>query len=267
VRRVDRIWKILTSRSLTPKGKYDLFRILSRRQHKRSGLYPVCLPIGEAFVDGENARVDFQVLAQIFLDEVYANLEFGGSIVVDIGAHKGYFAAYALMSGAKAVLSYEPEAVNFSCLERFAESAKCHGLAIQVSQVAVSDTNGKITLYLSTESWRHSILSGRDLSSKNSLQVRSYTLANILRSAETEFLGHEFILKIDAEGVEGLLLVNTPAEYFSAVKEIIFEYHTFSGCDLQVILDRLRSFGFEYTESVRDADLHHFVRGRGRKLS
>lgn len=109
MRRIDRLWKILTSRSFTLIGKRDLLRVLSARRDKKKGLYPIRLPVGENFADGENAGVDFQVLAQVFLDEVYGELKFQDRIVIDVGAHKGYFAAYALMSGAKAVLSYEPE--------------------------------------------------------------------------------------------------------------------------------------------------------------
>jgi len=258
MRRIDRLWKILTSGSFSLTGKRDLLRVLLSRRDKIKSLFPIRLPAGKAFVDGQNAAADFQVLAQVFLDEVYGKLEFQDRIVIDVGAHKGYFAAYALISGAKAVLSYEPEVVNFSCLARFAGSAKLHGQAIQISQAAVSDTDGEVALYLSPESWAHSILQGQGLSPKNSLRVRSYSLASILRKAEKEFLGRELILKIDAEGVECPLLLNTPAECFAAVKEVVFEYHVFSGCDLRIILDRLQSLGFEYVASIRDADLHHF---------
>ena len=258
MRRIDRLWKILTSESLSLTGKRDLVRILLSRRNKIKSLFPIRLPVGTAFADGENAAVDFQVLAQIFLDGVYGTLAFQDRIVIDVGAHKGYFAAYALMSGAKAVLSYEPEIVNFGCLARFAESAKLHAQTIQISQAAVSDRDGEVALYLSPESWAHSILQGPGLSPENSVRVRSYSLASILRKAEKEFLGQELILKIDAEGVEGPLLINTPAECFAAVKEVVFEYHVFSGCDMRIILDRLQSLGFECITSVKDADVHHF---------
>lgn len=147
--------------------------------------------------------------------------------------------------------------MNFSCLARFAESARLHGLAIQIFQVAVSDTAGELTLYLSPESWSHTTLIGSGHSPNDTLRVHSYSLADILKKAETEFFGQEVILKIDAEGVEGPLLLNTPAGCFAAVKEVVFEYHAFGGYDLRIILDRLRSLGFEYVASVKDADLHH----------
>jgi FkbM family methyltransferase len=267
MRRIDRLWKILTSTSLTLSGKRDLFRVLSARRHKRKALFPIQLPIGQAVADGENCAVDFQVFAQIFLDKVYGKLEFQDRIVIDIGAHKGYFAAYALMSGAKAVLSYEPEEVNFKCLARFAESATFHGLAIQIFQAAVSEVDGEVALYLSPESWSHTILQHRGFSPNTGLRVRSYSLTNILRKTEAEFSGQELILKVDAEGVEGSLLVKTPDEYFASVKEVVFEYHAFGGYDLRTVLERLEYLGFEYVASAKDADLHHVRSSSGASMA
>jgi FkbM family methyltransferase len=257
MRRIDRFWKILTSRSFTPLGKLDLLRVLSARRERKKVLYPIRLPVGENLVDGENAAVDFQVLGQVFLDEVYGELQFRDRIVIDVGAHKGYFAAYALMSGAKAILSYEPERMNFTCLARFAESARLHGMAIQIFHVAVSDSDGEVTLYLSHESWRHTTVLRQGDPPGQTLRVRSCSLARILERVATTFIGQELILKIDAEGVEGQLLLNTPSDCFAPVKEIVFEYHSFAGCELRIILERLQSLGFEYRASVKDSDLHH----------
>ena len=257
VRRIDRFWKILTSGSFTLLGKLDTLRVLSSRGKKKKAFYPIRLPVGELFVDGENAAVDFQVLAQVFLDVAYGELQLQDRIVIDVGAHKGYFAAYALMAGAKAVLSYEPEGTNFTCLARFAESARLHGKAIQVFRAAVSDSDGEVTLHVSRESWRHTTLAGQEHSSGETLRVRSCSLGSILDEVKREVFERELILKIDAEGAECPLLLNTPAKCFAAVKEVMFEHHSFAGCELHLILDRLQSLGFEYMASGREADLHH----------
>jgi hypothetical protein len=49
--------------------------------------------VGELLVDGQNAATDFQVLGQVLLDEFYSEVDLKDRIVLDIGAHKGYFAA------------------------------------------------------------------------------------------------------------------------------------------------------------------------------
>lgn len=244
-----------------------MLRLLSVRREQKKVLYPIHLPIGEIFVDGQNAAVDFQVLGQVFLDEVYGELQLQDRIVIDVGAHKGYFSAYALMTGAKAVYSYEPEGANFSCLSRFAESTWRHRKAIQIFQAAVSDKDGELTLYVSRESWRHTIVPGGEQFPSKTLHVDSCSLANILGKVKAEFVGKELILKIDAEGAECPLLLNTPAECFASVEEVVFEYHRFGDCELHMILERLQFLGFEYVASVREADLHHLRAKSGIALS
>lgn len=258
MRRIDRFWKILTSGSFTLLGKLDTLRVLSLRGEKRNTLYPIRLPVGELFVDGEDAAVDFQVLAQVFLDEVYRELQFQGRVVIDVGAHKGYFAAYALMRGAKCIFSYEPEGKNFTCLTRFAEGAGLLGKAMHVFRAAVSDSDGEVILHVSSESWRHTILPGQERSSGETLPVPSCSLCGILDEMRREIFERELIVKIDAEGAECPLLLNTPARCFASVKEVMFEHHSFAGCDLRLIHDRLQSLGFEYRRSEKEADLHHF---------
>lgn len=257
MRRFDRLWKLLANGLFTLSGTYDVLRILYVRQERKDTFYRIHLPVGEVLVDGQNADVDFQVLGQVFLDEVYKGLQFRDRIVLDVGAHKGYFAAYALMSGAKAVLSFEPEKVNFTCLAQFAESARLRGRSIKVFQVAVTDSDGDVTLHLNRESWRHSIVQGQVESCGKNVRVPSRSLANILTNVVAESMGQDLIMKIDAEGVEGPLLLNTPADCFAYVKEIIFEFHSFGCCELRVILDRLQSLGLEYVAYERDVDLHH----------
>lgn len=258
MRRIDRLLKILTSGSFTLSGKLDTLGVLSSRRKKKKALYPIRMLVGQLFVDGEDAAVDFQVLAQVFLDEVYGELQFQDRIVIDVGAHKGYFAAYALMSGAKGVFSYEPEGKNFTCLARFAEDARLLGKAIHVTRAAVSDSDSEVTLHVSSESWRHTTLPGQQYSSGETLTVRSCSLCSILDEAKRETPERQLILKIDAEGAECPLLLNTPARCFASVKEVMFEHHSFAGCDFQLIHDRLQSLGFEYMRSEKEADLHHF---------
>ena len=48
--------------------------------------------------------------------------DYAGAVVLDLGAHKGYFGAYALARGARLVISFEPETANLELLERGAET-------------------------------------------------------------------------------------------------------------------------------------------------
>ena len=207
-------------------------------------------------MDGQNAAIDFQVLGQVLLDEVYSEVHLRDKVVVDLGAHKGYFAAYALMEGAKAVFSYEPEPTNFECLCRFAATTRSHGKIIEVIQAAAGATEGELTLYTSSESWRHSTIAGGREVSAGKLQVACNSLSTILANVRKRFPEEPIVLKVDAEGAECAILLCAPDECFTAICEVVFEYHSFAGCSLESILARIEVLGFEYALCVKEADLH-----------
>jgi len=149
----------------------DVLKMVWARREKKRTFRSIRLPVGKIFMDGQNAAIDFQVLGQVLLDEVYSEVHLRDKVVIDLGAHKGYFAAYALMVGAKAVFSYEPEPTNFMCLARFAETARLQGKMIVVVQAAAGAADGELTLYTSHESWRHTTIAGQNEASSGKLQV------------------------------------------------------------------------------------------------
>lgn len=257
VSRLRRGWMLLVGNSIPIRGRWDTFRVFWGRRKKLSRSYAIRLAHGKVFVDAQNAAIDLRVFTQIFLDQVYGNLHLTGRVVVDIGAHKGYFAAFALLRGAKAVLCYEPESSNFMALTHFSESLGNSKQFIELHHEAVCE-EGEVMLYLSEDSWAHTTVSSGDLTRANSIRVPSHSLATVLEKAQGHFPGFDLILKIDAEGAECPLLLQTPVGFFSRVKEIVFEYHGFSECSLDRILQRLRSIGYEYVASVNEADLHYF---------
>ena len=63
---------------------------------------------------------DWNVFVEIFAGRAYARVDYRGADVLDAGAHKGYFAAFALANGARTVTSLEPEPENFRLLARAA---------------------------------------------------------------------------------------------------------------------------------------------------
>jgi FkbM family methyltransferase len=256
MRRIDRLFKILANESFTTMGRMDVLRVVWTRREKKKTFHSIRLPVGEIFVDGENAAIDFQVLGQVLLDQVYSEVHLRDKVVVDLGAHKGYFAAYALMAGAKAVFSYEPQPTNFACLSRFAETARLQGKIIEVIQAAAGAVDGELTLYTSHESWRHTTIAGQIEVSGGKLQVPCNSLKTILANVRKRFPEENLILKIDAEGAECPILLQTPKECFATIREVVFEYHSFADCGLHDILTKIKVFGFEYAACVKEGDLH-----------
>jgi FkbM family methyltransferase len=256
MRRIDRLFKILANGSFTAMGRIDVIRIIWARRQKKRNFRSIRLPVGEIFVDGQDAAIDFQVLGQVLLDEVYSGVHLRDKVVIDLGAHKGYFAAYALMAGAKAVFSYEPEPMNFECLRRFAETARLRGKIIEVIEAAGGAADGELTLYTSCESWRHTTIAGLSEVSRGKLQVPCNSLSSILANVRQRFPEESIILKVDAEGAECAILLHSPEECFASIREVVFEYHSFAGCGLESILARIGVLGFEYAACVKEADLH-----------
>ena len=68
-------------------------------------------------IGSDNVHVDLQTFAEIFVLREYAPLDVRSAHVLDLGAHKGYFAAWALRRGAAFVSSYEPHPKNFAALQ------------------------------------------------------------------------------------------------------------------------------------------------------
>jgi FkbM family methyltransferase len=249
--------RLLSQDLLTWRGRSDFFAAFRSRNRISSRIQPIHLVRGIVFVDGKTSVIDLRTFAQVFLDEVYSGLEFRDCAVIDIGAHKGYFAAYAMLRGAKAVICYEPEDSNFRALSLFAESTDGSKRVIELHQEAGGE-DGEAQLYVSSESWCHSTIARPELKYSKTINVPSRSLPNILLEARKRFTKDNIILKIDAEGAECPLLLNASAESLSEVREIIFEFHTFSHCSLQHIVEKLSSVGFEYITIVKQADLHHF---------
>jgi FkbM family methyltransferase len=256
IRKILSIRKILTGDSFTPLGRLDALKVLLALSGNRDESYSIRVPAGKVFIDGRNTLIDFRALLHVLLAEIYDELHVAHRIVIDIGAHKGYFAAYALMANAEAVWCFEPESTNFSYLSRFVESARNSGKEIQAFKSAIGDSDGDIILHKSHDSWGHTTLPNQKQSDGGRERVELRSLASILSEARKAFPSHKIVLKIDAEGAECAMLMNTPVASFASVKEIAFEHHSFSQCKLSGILQRFTLSGFQHSPSDKDPDVH-----------
>jgi hypothetical protein len=84
------------------------------------------------------------------------------------------------------------------------------------------------------------------------IRVRATSLSTVLADASEAFPEEQFVLKVDAAGAECSLLLNSPADIFTLIKEIVFEYHAFAGRNLEDIINRQQSLGFLYLPSARE---------------
>jgi FkbM family methyltransferase len=151
-------------------------------------------------------------------------IEFEDAVVIDIGAHKGYFGLYAVLSGARRVVSYEPAAANFRFLERAARGRP----QWEVHRAAVGPTGGEGVLTLSRESWSHSLQEVED-------QIGTEPVAVV---AIADVLEPGAIVKIDIEGGERAVI---EAADWSRARAVYVEIH--DPADADPISKALRAAG------------------------
>jgi len=183
--------------------------------------------------------IDEVVIREVWSDEVYSprmirDLARGG-LVIDIGAHIGIFALFAISTGlATRVLCYEPFLANFRLLNKNIKENNLAG--VQAFPLAVLDRRGNDVLYSrdSTNTGGHSFF----LEGAASTVVKTITLEDVFASNNVERCE---LLKIDAEGSEYRILMGAPRSVLQRVNSIALEYHVFGERDRHR-LENLRNF-------------------------
>ena len=167
---------------------------------------------------------DKQATYEVWRLKEYENERFtigAGDIVIDIGAHIGAFSVWAAKQAISGqVYAFEPNLENYGLLE---ENKQLNALTnLQTFELAVSDKVGEAVLFNSEHmSLSHSFF---EASSQNKTVVRTTSLAEILQTNKIDRVNY---LKIDVEGAEYLILLNTPSKVLSRVDKIFIEYHDY----------------------------------------
>jgi FkbM family methyltransferase len=161
-----------------------------------------------------------------------------GALVVDIGANVGVFSLFAART-ARMVYALEPASSNFSRL--VANTSRVQ--SIVPMQLACGGEDGSAALDLSTNPVSFSLMTH---SPEKSETVEVITLASLfdrLKITRCDFL------KLDCEGAEFDIILNSAPTLIRGIPRIVMEYHDylserFSHRDL---LQRLESLGFRVT--------------------
>jgi FkbM family methyltransferase len=177
---------------------------------------------------------DRGTFGEIFVAQCYGSAYLDAT-VVDIGAHKGYFGAYALSHGAKAVLSYEPENENFAALERAADSFRAKGHEWRTTQAAVGSHARTAHLNVSRSSWTHSLRQDPETDPTGRVQdVTVIPFRDVLEEAAA--FNRRMIVKIDVEGSECEVVLETARELWATVDELFLEMHSFAPCSAEDVI-------------------------------
>lgn len=196
-----------------------------------------CLRNGVQF-DLDSSK-DWPTILEIWLNKAYNRfgLEFNdNTIVVDIGANVGVFSVFAVFqSNNIKVYSYEPFPGNFMLLKN---NIKLNNLKnIEPFQLAVAANNKKRKLFLDETSIGHSLVETQG----KFIEVNCVTLPEILAQInKCDFL------KMDCEGAEYEIILNTPVTYLKKINQISMELHRqpkyTKGKDISDVIDKLIAY-------------------------
>lgn len=218
-----------------------------RRSIRPAHAYAARYGNGTIFLSHDDFDIDLRSLAFVVADEPYRT-DYTGSVVLDLGAHKGYFGAYALYRGARAVISFEPESENLELLERAAAS---HGSRPwQVRGAAIGPVSSTGELHVMGASWGHALDPPESFAEHEvgMQHVRVDGLADVLAEAGAlKGTGTRLVVKLNVEGAECETVLGTPPPAWREVDEVFIETHPWARCGADELSAHLRSAGLTPT--------------------
>lgn len=187
---------------------------------------------------------DAMTVAEIFTDDNYVRrVKLPHSpVVVDIGGFIGDFALYAVKRlHASRVIVCEPSPQNWKLLLKNIANNGYEGRIEPVNK-AVTD-GGDAMMDIDAPDECQCMVSAYSQSGQPLRAVPGISLEQLLRDHAVQDVD---LLKIDCEGGEYAILESTPADVFSRIRNIVFEYHQIDGvwAKLESVKRRLRREGF-----------------------
>jgi FkbM family methyltransferase len=200
-------------------------------------------PYSVSFRNGRAATIenfyDLATFWQIFFGEVYG-VRNTDRRIIDAGANCGYFTLYSAMKAPEArMVSIEPFPATF---ERLRKTVSDNGLEQKVILIRAALEGRDGTTHMDS---RDEVASQfRRLRPSGGIAVDSISLASVLARADWTEVD---LLKLDIEGSEFEVLLNTPEEALRRIERIAMEFHPrydHPGYSPEILLDRLQGCGF-----------------------
>jgi len=195
--------------------------VLSWHVFKKGGAVTVRLRNGTLL--NVSGPADLSMLTEIWAIEQYTPQGFEikrKDVIIDVGAHVGFFSVYAARYAPEGmVISFEPLPANYENLKKniFQNGIK----NIRPFNLAVAMTSGVRDFYeYEGHNGCHSLYFRGN---GKKIEVSAISLKEVLVKNKVE---HCNILKMDCEGAEFEILLNTDKAVFSKIDKIVGELHT-----------------------------------------
>ena len=181
------------------------------------------------------------IIAEVFYKGVYRDglsVASPDPVVIDIGGNIGASAVFFLKELPTAtVYAFEPEPATFDLLRK---NIALNGFAARGKGInkAVAGSAGTRTLFFAPDSGTNSLVVQDD---RGQIAVECTTLEQIFAEHHIERCD---LLKIDCEGAEYEILLDTPAAVLNRVSTIILEWHSIPGHSPQELEQYLGAAGY-----------------------
>ncbi len=163
--------------------------------------------------------------------------------VVDIGAHKGYFSVYAAKLAKKGhIYSFEPTEKNFAFLKKNITLNHCKNIYPYKLGVAAERSERKIYEFMDQAGGISLIREWFGESDKvKSYKIKCITVDDIFTTCKIDKIDY---LKLDCEGSEHEILLNTSAKTMKKIEKIGMEYHEIGNLTAEGLITFLEKNGF-----------------------
>lgn len=193
-------------------------------------------------IETSESDSDFATMMVVLVREEYAPIPRDG-IIVDIGANIGAFMLYAIRSGARRVISFEPSRDAYAVLCRNVERNRLADRVL-VRQLAVSNRSSSTVWFPTASSPMNRMRQTPDQGPVEHIQVSTTTVTEIV-----EAHGDIDLLKIDCEGAEYDIVSSTPGAVWSRIRSVRIEFHDGRTREL---VEPLQAAGLRLTRLSRD---------------
>lgn len=202
--------------------------------------YPVDLLYGKKYRIRLESWEDLTTAWVVLIGKEYRIFK-TDSTIVDLGANIGIFAVLARSINLKGkIYCVEPFSQNFFRLKNTIKNNNLED-SIFLREYAVSSVNGEVIFNSDPDIPSHSRKISQSLNISQKESVLSYTLESFFTK---ESLDRVDFIKMDIEGAEYDLILNTDSSILRKVNRFAIEYH---GRGHKLITEHLRAAGFEIT--------------------
>lgn len=189
---------------------------------------------------------DLDIVEEVILNNQY-KIDFATDyrVVVDIGAQIGTFSLMmASVSPQAQVYAFEPNPENFQLLARNKSLNQLDNLYVFPLAVTGKEQE-QVPLFIDSQNRGGHTLFGHGEMER--VTVNAITLQNLFRENS---ITHVDLLKVDCEGGEYKIILDSEPEIWSTIKELVLEIHetpeTLKSYSRKELLDYLGRIGFMY---------------------